>query len=190
MATKNGATNGNGSGNSGVPAVSFAKLSAGMNMPNLLDVQLRAFRRLLQTDDETEAREDIGLERVFNEVFPITDVNDKFSLEFVSYTLGEPKYSVEECIERDMTFAAPLKATLRPYQEQGLSWLKFVHDLGTGGILADDMGLGKTIETISLLLLVKQEQKSLRALIVAPTSVVSNWVREIDRFGPTLTTAL
>ncbi|HTV19879.1 MAG TPA: SNF2-related protein, partial [Polyangiaceae bacterium] len=83
-----------------------------------------------------------------------------------------------------------LKATLRPYQEQGLSWLKFVHDLGTGGILADDMGLGKTIETIALLLLVKQEQKTLRALIVAPTSVVGNWVREIDRFGPTLTTAL
>jgi superfamily II DNA or RNA helicase len=83
-----------------------------------------------------------------------------------------------------------LKATLRPYQEQGLSWLKFVHDMGTGGILADDMGLGKTIETIALLLLVKQEQKTLRALIVAPTSVVGNWVREIDRFAPTLTTAL
>jgi superfamily II DNA or RNA helicase len=83
-----------------------------------------------------------------------------------------------------------LKATLRPYQEQGLSWLKFVHDLGTGGILADDMGLGKTIETIALLLLVKQEQKAVRALIVAPTSVVGNWVREIDRFAPTLTTAL
>jgi DNA-directed RNA polymerase subunit beta len=113
LATKNGATNGNGNGYGGVPAVSFAKLSAGMNMPNLLDVQLRAFRRLLQTDDETEAREDIGLERVFNEVFPITDVNEKFSLEFVAYTLGDPKYSVEECIERDMTFAAPLKATLR-----------------------------------------------------------------------------
>ncbi|MGH7469070.1 MAG: DNA-directed RNA polymerase subunit beta [Longimicrobiales bacterium] len=84
-----------------------------MGMPNLLDVQIRAFRRLLQTATDTEEREDIGLERVFNEVFPITDVNDKFSLEFVSYTLGEPKYSVEECIERDMTFAAPLKATLR-----------------------------------------------------------------------------
>jgi superfamily II DNA or RNA helicase len=83
-----------------------------------------------------------------------------------------------------------LKATLRPYQEQGLSWLKFVHDIGTGGILADDMGLGKTIETIALLLLVKQESKALRALIVAPTSVVGNWVREIERFAPTLTTAL
>jgi superfamily II DNA or RNA helicase len=87
-----------------------------------------------------------------------------------------------------------LKATLRPYQEQGLSWLKFIHDLGTGGILADDMGLGKTIETIALLLLVKQEnkekEKDLRALIVAPTSVVGNWIREIEKFGKTLTTAL
>ncbi len=83
-----------------------------------------------------------------------------------------------------------LKATLRPYQEQGLSWLKFIHDLGTGGILADDMGLGKTIQTIALLLLEKQENKDLRALIVAPTSVVSNWMREIERFGKTLTTAL
>jgi DNA-directed RNA polymerase subunit beta len=99
--------------NGDLPAVSFAKLTTGMDMPNLLDVQIRAFRRLLQTAEDTEAREDIGLERVFNEVFPITDVNDKYSLEFVSYSLGEPKYSVEECIERDMTFAAPLKATLR-----------------------------------------------------------------------------
>jgi superfamily II DNA or RNA helicase len=88
-----------------------------------------------------------------------------------------------------------LRATLRPYQEQGLSWLKFVHDMGTGGILADDMGLGKTIQTIALLLLIKQEsgkdEKSVRALIVAPTSVVTNWMREIERFAPkTLTTAL
>ncbi len=45
-----------------------------------------------------------------------------------------------------------LKATLRPYQEQGLSWLKFIHDIGSGGVLADDMGLGKTVQTIALLL--------------------------------------
>ncbi|MGQ0814430.1 MAG: DNA-directed RNA polymerase subunit beta [Gemmatimonadota bacterium] len=84
-----------------------------MDMPNLLDVQVRAFQTLLQTNAIEMEREDVGLERVFNEVFPITDVNDKFSLEYVSYSLGEPKYSVEECIERDMTYAAPLKATLR-----------------------------------------------------------------------------
>jgi superfamily II DNA or RNA helicase len=85
-----------------------------------------------------------------------------------------------------------LKAVLRPYQEQGLSWLRFIHDIGSGGVLADDMGLGKTVETIALLLLLKQEKKEkpLRSLIVAPTSVVTNWVREIERFGPALTTAL
>jgi superfamily II DNA or RNA helicase len=85
-----------------------------------------------------------------------------------------------------------LKAVLRPYQEQGLSWLRFIHEIGSGGVLADDMGLGKTVQTIALLLSLKQEKKdtALRALIVAPTSVVTNWIREIERFGPSLTTAL
>jgi DNA-directed RNA polymerase beta subunit len=95
------------------PIVSFAKLTSGMDMPNLLDVQLRAFQTLLQTDAAAQEREDVGLERVFNEIFPISDVNGNFSLEFVRYSLGEPKYEMEECIERDMTYAAPLKATLR-----------------------------------------------------------------------------
>jgi DNA-directed RNA polymerase subunit beta len=108
-------SNGNAAshGNGKVPAVSFSKLPTTMAMPNMLDVQVRAFRSLLQTDAVAQEREDVGLERVFTEVFPISDVNNKFSLEFVNYSLGEPKYTVEECIERDMTFAAPLKATLR-----------------------------------------------------------------------------
>lgn len=83
-----------------------------------------------------------------------------------------------------------LKATLRPYQEAGLSWLKFIHELGSGGVLADDMGLGKTVQTIALLLAVKQEEKKVKALIVAPTSVVTNWERELARFAPTLKVAL
>jgi DNA-directed RNA polymerase beta subunit len=95
------------------PIVSFARLSSGMDLPNLLDVQLRAFETLLQTDAAAREREDVGLERVFNEIFPISDVNGNFSLEYVRYALGEPKYDMEECMERDMTYAAPLKATLR-----------------------------------------------------------------------------
>jgi superfamily II DNA or RNA helicase len=83
-----------------------------------------------------------------------------------------------------------LKATLRPYQEAGLSWLKFIHDIGSGGVLADDMGLGKTVQTIALLLAVKQEERPLSALIVAPTSVVTNWQRELERFSPSLLVAL
>jgi len=92
--------------------VSFAKLGESKSMPHFLEVQLEAFDRLLKPSTKEERR-DVGLERVFNEIFPITDVNENFSLEFVDYALGEPKYSVEECMERDMTYAAPLKATLR-----------------------------------------------------------------------------
>src|SRR5712672_3168485 len=94
--------------------ISFGKLAdKGMEMPHLLDIQTRAFEALLQTDAASHEREDIGLERVFKDLFPIADVHENFSLEFVRYSLGEPKYSVEECIERDMTYSAPLKATLQ-----------------------------------------------------------------------------
>src|SRR6476619_1133769 len=93
--------------------ISFAKLEQGMGMPHLLDIQTRAFEALLQLDAASHDREDIGLERVFKDLFPITDVHENFSLEFVRYSLGEPKYTVEECIERDMTYSAPLKATLQ-----------------------------------------------------------------------------
>jgi DNA-directed RNA polymerase subunit beta len=95
------------------PILSFAKLKTVMPMPNLLDVQLRSFEKLVESDPTPEEQWDFGLDRVFDEIFPITDVNDYFTLEYVSAALGEPKYSVEECIERDMTYAAPLKATLR-----------------------------------------------------------------------------
>jgi superfamily II DNA or RNA helicase len=98
-----------------------------------------------------------------------------------------------------------LKAQLRPYQEQGFQWLWFLHEIGSGGVLADDMGLGKTVQTLALLLAVKNEdskdtanpprgrdgkRKPFKALIVAPTSVVTNWLREMDRFAPSLRHAL
>lgn len=88
-----------------------------------------------------------------------------------------------------------LKAQLRPYQEQGFQWLWFLHDISSGGILADDMGLGKTVQAITLLLAVKSAvekdakadgKKKFKALIVAPTSVVTNWERELDKFAPSL----
>ncbi len=96
-----------------LPTISFGKLGEGMPMPHLLDIQTRAFAALLKPEGDDNARPDVGLERVFRDLFPITDVNENYSLEFVSYAIGEPKYSVEECIERDMTYSAPLKATLR-----------------------------------------------------------------------------
>ena len=84
-----------------------------MPMPNLLEVQVQSFDRLVRSEEDPDKQWDFGLDRVFGEIFPITDVNENFSLEYVSSTLGEPKYSVGECIDRDMTYAAPLKATLR-----------------------------------------------------------------------------
>ncbi|HMG19136.1 MAG TPA: DNA-directed RNA polymerase subunit beta [Gemmatimonadales bacterium] len=95
------------------PLLSFAKLATGMPMPHLLDIQTRAFQSLLQPDGKGNERADVGLERVFKDLFPIQDVNGNYSLEFVKYALGEPKYTVEECIERDMTYSVPLKATLQ-----------------------------------------------------------------------------
>jgi DNA-directed RNA polymerase subunit beta len=93
-------------------AISFGKLDTVMPMPGLLDIQTDSFEALLRRDENAE-RADIALERVFLEVFPITDVNGNYSLEFVSFSLGDPKYTVPECIERDMTYSASLKATLR-----------------------------------------------------------------------------
>src|SRR5574339_526142 len=104
--------------------ITFTKLDEGMGMPHLLDIQTRAFQSLLQKDAAAHQTEDVGLERVFKELFPISDVHENFSLEFVSYVLGEPKYSVEECIERDMTFSAPLKATLQLVINEDVNGLK------------------------------------------------------------------
>ncbi len=84
-----------------------------MPMPDLLDVQLRSFEKLIEKELDPEKQWDFSLDRVFGEIFPISDVNENFTLEYKSASLGDPKYSVEECIERDMTFAAPLKAVLQ-----------------------------------------------------------------------------
>jgi DNA-directed RNA polymerase subunit beta len=127
------------------PVVSFAKLDTPMPMPHFLEVQLEAFERLLRTGPEA-GQQDVGLERVFQEIFPITDVNENYSLEFVDYSIGEPKYSVEECMERDMTFAAPLKATLR---------LVVYEDLGEGEKRAADI-LEKEVYLGDLPLLTEQ----------------------------------
>jgi superfamily II DNA or RNA helicase len=80
-----------------------------------------------------------------------------------------------------------LRATLRPYQEDGLRWLQHLRAHGAGGVLADDMGLGKTLQTIAHLVVEKEAGRlDAPALIVAPTSVVGNWRRELGRFAPHL----
>ncbi len=80
-----------------------------------------------------------------------------------------------------------LRATLRPYQHEGLMWLEHKRDAGVGGVLADDMGLGKTLQTIALLAREKEARRmDIPSLIVTPTSLVFNWEREIRKFAPHL----
>jgi len=79
---------------------------------------------------------------------------------------------------------ARLAATLRPYQQEGLDWLAFLHRNQLGGILADDMGLGKTVQTLAMFLHVLERRPDARFLVVAPTSVVANWQREANQFAP------
>src|SRR4030065_1202499 len=100
---------------SGHPIVrlNFSKIKKIMDIPNLIDVQRASYENFLQKDISPENREDIGLQAVFKSVFPIRDFNETASLEFVSFSLGEPKYEVDECRQRGMTFAAPLKVVVR-----------------------------------------------------------------------------
>jgi DNA-directed RNA polymerase subunit beta len=91
----------------------FSKIPRILEIPNLIEIQKESFERFLQTRIEQEKRENTGLQAVFNSVFPIKDFNDTASLEFVGYTLEEPKYDVQECLQRGMTYAAPFKVTIR-----------------------------------------------------------------------------
>src|SRR5881296_1498969 len=91
----------------------FGQVPAIGENPNLIEVQKRSYEGFLQKDVSAERREEFGLQAVFKSVFPIADYNDNALLEFDSYHFGEPKYTVEECHDRGMTFAIPLKVTLR-----------------------------------------------------------------------------
>ncbi len=81
---------------------------------------------------------------------------------------------------------AGLQAELRSYQQAGLAWLQFLAEIGVGGILADDMGLGKTVQALAVLAWQRERQGQAPSLVVAPTSVATNWIREAKRFVPEL----
>ena len=80
-----------------------------------------------------------------------------------------------------------LSSILRPYQVAGYHWLNYLNEVGWGGILADDMGLGKTVQALSCLQLFKEKTKSMKALVVCPTTLMFNWENEIKKFTPKLT---
>jgi DNA-directed RNA polymerase subunit beta len=91
----------------------FGRLSTAVPMPNLIEVQKASYVQFLQMDVPDAEREDTGLQAVFKSVYPIKDFSEHGTLEYVSYEFEKPKYDVEECQQRGMNFAAPLKVTLR-----------------------------------------------------------------------------
>src|SRR4051812_48137745 len=91
----------------------FAKITKIIDIPNLIDIQKQSYEKFLQKDTALDQREDVGLQGVFKSVFPIKDFSETSSLEFVSYNLEKPKYDVDECRQRGMTFAAPIKVVIR-----------------------------------------------------------------------------
>jgi DNA-directed RNA polymerase subunit beta len=92
---------------------SYSKIGEIAEIPNLIGIQKSSYERFLQSSVESDKREDIGLQKVFKSVFPIRDYNNTASLEFVSYNLGTPKYDMDECRDRGMTWAAPLRVTIQ-----------------------------------------------------------------------------
>ena len=86
----------------------FGRIAEVVPMPNLIEVQRASYETFLMADTPAEERGDNGLEGVFRSVFPISDFSETSSLEFVRYEFEEPKYDVDECIQRGLTFAAPL----------------------------------------------------------------------------------
>jgi DNA-directed RNA polymerase subunit beta len=92
---------------------SFGKIAEAVTMPNLIEVQKSSYDQFLQKDVPQEMRRDEGIEAVFKSVFPIKDFQERAVLEYVSFEFEPPKFDVDECIQRDLTFSAPLKVKLR-----------------------------------------------------------------------------
>jgi hypothetical protein len=109
--------------------------------------------------------------------------------EWSGLTAGAELDSVLKTLRSPEQEKAPpgLKADLRPYQQTGFAWLRFVARLGLGACLADDMGLGKTVQVISLLLDLKRGEKQQASLLVVPASLIANWKSELAKFAPSLT---
>ncbi|TXJ62624.1 DNA-directed RNA polymerase subunit beta [Prevotella brunnea] len=97
------------------PRINFASVQNPYPYPDFLDLQLKSFRDFLQLDTPPEERKNDGLYKVFVENFPITDTRNNFVLEFLDYYIDPPRYTIEECLERGLTYSVPLKAKMKLY---------------------------------------------------------------------------
>src|SRR5450759_4998672 len=91
----------------------FGRIRKILDIPNLIDIQTDSYRKFLQEDIDPNKRGNYGLLGAFNSVFPISDFSGKCSLEFVSYKIGGVRYDMQECVQKGMTYAAPLKIVVR-----------------------------------------------------------------------------
>ncbi|WP_429647997.1 DNA-directed RNA polymerase subunit beta [Skermanella aerolata] len=122
---------------------SFGRIPEVTRMPNLIEVQRSSYDHFLQMDVPPERRSNVGLQEVFRSVFPIKDFSDRAVLDFVRYELEQPKYDVEECQQRGMTFAAPLKVTLRlsVFDVEEETGLRSIRDIKEQDVYMGDMPL-------------------------------------------------
>ena len=97
------------------PRVNFASVKNPLPYPDFLEVQLKSFQDFLQLDTPPEKRNNEGLYKVFAENFPIADTRNNFVLEFLDYYIDPPRYTIDECLERGLTYSVPLKAKLKLY---------------------------------------------------------------------------
>ena len=97
------------------PRTNFASIEEQMNYPDFLDIQIETFNAFFQTGTTVDERKSEGLYKTFTELFPITDARNNFVLEFIDYTIDPPRYSIEECIQRGLTYKVPLKVKLKLY---------------------------------------------------------------------------
>ena len=93
--------------------INFSSIKSVLDYPDFLDIQLQSFKDFFQLETPAEKRSQEGLFKVFSENFPISDSRENFVLEFIDYLVDPPKYSVDECIDRGLTYSVPLKAKLR-----------------------------------------------------------------------------
>lgn len=91
----------------------FGKIFSVAEIPNLIQVQKKSYEDFLQINVDSNNRQNRGLESVLRSIFPVSDYDGKATVEYLSYELGAPKYDIEECIQRGVNYAAPLKVVLR-----------------------------------------------------------------------------
>ena len=116
--------------------INFSKITQPYEYPNLLDIQVKSFQEFLQLETTPDKRSKEGLWKVFAENFPISDARNIFLLEFLDYYVDPPRYTVDECIERGLTYSVPLKAKLRLScnDEEHIDFQTIVQDVFLGNL--------------------------------------------------------